>query len=585
MLAGNMAGRTALELTREFGICRRLRPSPQKPVIHHTLSFADGEDPGDGKIGAIAEKYIERMKLEKHQWVAVVHRDKAHVHVHLAVNRIGLDGEWWNATRDYERSQVVAGKIEVEFGLVKVPRERLSYAIQKALQTEAIHPPKVVAPPPVSPPGIKHVLGEMRAILEAIPHGLPAPEWVRTLEASGLVVKPSIGDEKVSGFTVRMPGHRSVKLSDIHRSLSWPKLLSSGRVIYDPDLHFESLSHLRLKEDPYEPSSCATLPAYGDGERIFDPETGEWVWEWEPLQPRVVGLEVGARPGADADPASPGTPSGANDFRPKKAPRPQSPASGEPGTTTSGSPSRKRRVPPSTRIRQHAGRDESVPEVDDIELVPPTSAGPGQHVLGLGAQLGQEPGVGRDRGVDAGTPDAGASRSPGPATPLGELAEPLGGSLPRGSLPPPAGDRRAHPGTSDLGWRGLPGDARHLIGAQADFDDLSLPRSFIPPEIHEAARQAIALESIQRLNKTALQRHAVVRETLWEETLHAELTHEEYRVAKAGLRGIQQHLDLARSIVRELTLSAKQGHALPSPRTEDRPEIHSAPPNLRKKRP
>lgn len=557
VIGGNMVGRTAVELTREFGMLRRLRPGPVKPVMHHTLSFADGEDPGNGMIGEIAESYIRRMGLESHQWVAVVHRDKAHVHVHLAINRIGLDVSWWNATHDFERAQVVAGQVEAEFGLIRVARARLRSAIDKAIVAAKITPPALSPAPGKPDHGIKHVLDEIRTILEAIPPGLQTPEWIQAVEAEGLHLKPSIGGQKISGFTVTLPGHRAVKLADVSRSLSWPKLQSSGRVIYDPELHFDFVSSMRRKEPSNaSPTSSSTSHSSGvqDDERWFDEERGEWRWGWQSAESGVVVRSVGTSPGAGTVDAGrfgvPGTPDfrqeGASGSLAVEAPRAGAASGRGSGKTAAG-------------VRRHGKGTAELPFELDIDLLASTPSGPEQHVLGGGSERQYETGPSRDRGVDADGPDARPQGPPGAAAPPREPTESVGRGFPSGSSQTPARDRGSDPSEGEHGWRGIPRHARDLIGARVDFEDLGRSISLIPPLIRQAARAVVAFEEKKRLSRNELDRRALLRESLWEETQEAGLTPEVYRVAKASLLGMQHHLGLARSVVRDLTAAAKQG--------------------------
>lgn len=558
IVGGNMVGRTALELTREFGMYRRLRPGASKPVMHHTLSFADGEDPGDVRIAQIAESYIQRMELEGHQWVAVTHRDKAHVHVHLAINRIGMDLSWWNATRDFERSQVVAGLVEVEFGLIAVPRERLSYAIQKAVLVGEIKPPAVAPPPPKPESGIKHVLDEIRTILESIPTGLPAPEWIQAVEERGLFLKPSIGGQKVSGFTVRMPGHRAVKLADVDRSMSWPKMLARGRVIYDPEAHFEYISQMRTKEPVDDPTSRTSTPPSTNAPevgRIFDPATGNWRWEWQPLEPRLVGAPMaeGPRP----NPIEIGGIRAASPPRfGEESPRDFDPPS--PGGSRASGGRGSREIAPGIRGDDAAGVEE-VPFELDVELISQAPDGSAEHLLGSDPQREPRRGGGGDRRFHAGEPDAWSQGSPGPQEALRELSQPVGGSLSGGGHS--VGSRGGGQGLAggDLGWRGVPRDARDLIGTQVDFEDLEIHPSVIPSRVRKAAQMVVAREVKHRLPVHELAHRTAARETLWEEAFDAGLSKAQYRHAKEAFLGVQGQLGIARAIVHELTLWAKRG--------------------------
>lgn len=563
VIGGNMVGRSAVELTREFGMLRRLRPGPVKPVMHHTLSFADGEDPGNGKIAQIAESYIRRMGLESHQWVAVVHRDKAHVHVHLAVNRIGLDVSWWNATHDFERAQVVAGQVEAEFGLVRVPRTRLQSAIQAAIAAAKITPPVTAPAPPNPVRSTKHVLDEIRAILEAIPYGLQAPEWIQAVEEKGLHLKPSIGGQKISGFTVALPGHRAVKLADVSRSLSWPKLQSSGRVLYDADLHFEFVSSLRRKDTSNDAPTSSSTPHSArvqDDERWFDEERGEWYWGWQSPESSVVDRALESGLGADTLDAGgvgvPGTPNIGEEGAPGSVPS----AAQRAGTSGRRGPGE---IAPG--VRRDGEGTEEIPFGFDIDLLTSTPGGPEQHLLGGGTERQRQTGPTGDLGVDADGADARPQGPLGAAAPPREQAESVGRGFSGGSSQASAGDRGPDPVGGGHGWCGVPRHARDLIGARVDFEDLGRSINLIPPRIRQAAKAVVAFEEKQRLSHNELDRRALLRESLWAETQEAGLTPDVYRVAKASLLGIQHHLDLARAVIRDLTMAAKGGRAFIPP--------------------
>lgn len=575
IIGGNMVGRNALELTREFGISRRLRPKPKMPVMHHTLSFADNEDPGDAIIALAAERYIQRMGLEGHQWVAVTHRDKAHTHVHLAISRIGFGGTdpdkdvkhdpekeepltiWWNATHDFERSQVVAAQIEVEFGFVQVPRTRLQAAIRSAVQKNKIRPPKVPPPQPKHETETKQVLGEIRKRLEAIPHGLPAPEWKAAVEAHGLHLKPSFGGDKISGFTVTLPGHRAVKLSDVHRSLSWVKLTASGRVRYDPFFHFEALTKSPLEDhrnglstEPAEPHRSASRSEA----RSLYPDTNEWLWEWEPTEPRVVVSEVeagdAAPPSTTAAPPSPGTADFGDEIRGHDAA--PSERSGAPHTEASGL------ATCGLRGNEVAAR-EVVGIENDIGRSSTSPDRQAEHLLGhdpIHEKGFPHPGSPR---VNADGSDTWPERPNSSQGPLGGLAQPLGRSIPTGRLQ----DESKYGGQGDRwrlsGWSGLPRDARELVGAQVDFQDLGLPPSEIPTEVRTAATTVVRKEAGHPLPSRELGKRAVGREMLWEEAETAQLSPSNYRQVKAA---IQHHLEPAREVIRDLTRMAKSGAKL-----------------------
>lgn len=561
ILAGNMVGMDSRELAKEFGICRRLRPKVQNPVMHHTLSFADGEDPGDELLPRIAESYVQRLGLENHQWVTVVHRDKAHVHIHLAINRIGFQGQWWNATHDFERAQVIAAQVEVEFGLVQVPRIRLREAIQKSLKEHQITPPAVPLSPPVQEDVPKTVLGDLRMRLEGLPHGLPAPDWILAAKAAGVTLKPSIGGTKISGFTAALSGHRAVKLSDIHRSLSWPSLLKTGRVLYDPESHFEVIAYPHGKEPHHAqetPLSTPGTPAHGlDADTFLTPDGG-MAYRWQPIQPGLVALEMGEGPGPGAPGSIGRAPQHRSALPPLEADRLPASESGTVGSPTGSGAG----AGSSTGLLGDGSADLAASLAEDVDLGMPGNES-GEHLLGGDSQFGPGNGSHRGHGVDADGSNARPERPPSPEAAVGGLPIAGGGSILRGGIPDGEGSGQSGAWSRHSGGLSLRGDARELIGAREDFSEVGLPERDLPASMGRAASLAIATEEGELIYPGEFGRKVRERQTLWVEAKRQELAPQQYRQAKALVASVSQYLEPARAVMQMLSLQAHS--AKPSP--------------------
>lgn len=122
IVAGPMAGRTPRELAREFGALRRLNPKLTKAVAHLMLSPAPGDPPlTNAQWQAIAERYIQGMGFGNAPWLAVVHQDTDHQHMHLMACRVGFDGKTISDANDFRKSEAIVRKLEAEFGLQATP--------------------------------------------------------------------------------------------------------------------------------------------------------------------------------------------------------------------------------------------------------------------------------------------------------------------------------------------------------------------------------------------------------------------------------------------------------------------------------
>ena len=114
----------------------------------NTLSFIlsptqeDGKNLSKEQLGELTRKFIKEMQLKERQAIAFVHRDKAHTHVHLYVNRIGFDGQAYNDSFIGKRSQLAAENVAKEMGLTTVKEVQLEKeldSIKVRLEIRNIH--------------------------------------------------------------------------------------------------------------------------------------------------------------------------------------------------------------------------------------------------------------------------------------------------------------------------------------------------------------------------------------------------------------------------------------------------------------
>ncbi|HUE97072.1 MAG TPA: relaxase/mobilization nuclease domain-containing protein, partial [Longimicrobiaceae bacterium] len=94
----------------------------EKPVYHLSISFDHGDPIDQPTISRVADRVLSDLGLEEHQVLMVAHRDKAHAHVHLAINRVHPETERaWDPSHDYARVEQSLRRQERELGLREVP--------------------------------------------------------------------------------------------------------------------------------------------------------------------------------------------------------------------------------------------------------------------------------------------------------------------------------------------------------------------------------------------------------------------------------------------------------------------------------
>jgi hypothetical protein len=94
----------------------------QKPVYHLSISAAPGEELSREQWEQVVGKVLRDLGLEEHQALVVHHRDKAHDHVHVMVNRVHPENlKVWHNGHDYRRIEKSLRRIEREMKLREVP--------------------------------------------------------------------------------------------------------------------------------------------------------------------------------------------------------------------------------------------------------------------------------------------------------------------------------------------------------------------------------------------------------------------------------------------------------------------------------
>ena len=88
-------GATPQAIEREFQLFQDFNTRCQKNTLAFVLSptIEDGRKLNSEALRGLVREFVKGMGLEEHQFVAYAHRDKAHQHVHLYVNRISLEGK------------------------------------------------------------------------------------------------------------------------------------------------------------------------------------------------------------------------------------------------------------------------------------------------------------------------------------------------------------------------------------------------------------------------------------------------------------------------------------------------------------
>ena len=98
VLAKNIVAEAPYKVAKEFKLFQTFNDSCERKSLSFVLSptIEDGQALSQEKLAEINKAFLKQMQLEHHQYIAFVHANTAHKHIHLYVNRIDYHGKAYN---------------------------------------------------------------------------------------------------------------------------------------------------------------------------------------------------------------------------------------------------------------------------------------------------------------------------------------------------------------------------------------------------------------------------------------------------------------------------------------------------------
>lgn len=198
----HLVGINPSEITAEFKRIQALNTDCKRNTLSFVLSptIKDGKRLKNKELEKIVSKFMKQMKLKDRQAIAFVHRDKAHTHVHLYVNRIDFRGKAYADSFVGKRSQHAAEIVAQELKLTTVKQVQF----EREFDTRRIRSE------------IKRV--HELTLKQDRPNSFS--EYVKRMAAKEIKIIPSINKQGgLQGFRFKFKGY-DFKGSEVHRSMS-----------------------------------------------------------------------------------------------------------------------------------------------------------------------------------------------------------------------------------------------------------------------------------------------------------------------------------------------------------------------------
>ena len=241
IIGGNMSGTTAQELSKEFGLSRKLRPDVKKPVWHNCLRSPKDEKLTDEQFEKVANDYMKRIGFkDSHQRVYIMHDDEKGRHIHIVASRIGLDGELYLGKNENLKSTRIIQKLERDHGLERtkgpdnVRGDLVMPAVKRPTQGEVGKFKRTGETP--------ERIALAKIIDTALADKPSATAFAERLALAGVEVRANFNKDGLNGFSFSLNGV-PFKGSQLGKQYTGQALLERG-LTYVPDRDYAQLKSL-----------------------------------------------------------------------------------------------------------------------------------------------------------------------------------------------------------------------------------------------------------------------------------------------------------------------------------------------------
>ncbi|MHB9147334.1 MAG: relaxase/mobilization nuclease domain-containing protein [Candidatus Amoebophilus sp.] len=119
ILDKNIVSESPSEVAKEFKLFQQLNDRCARNSLSFVLSptIEDGRKLSHEQLENINKSFLERMNLNNHQYIAFVHTNTMHKHIHLYVNRIDYSGKAYNDQFISNRAAHTSETIAKDMGL------------------------------------------------------------------------------------------------------------------------------------------------------------------------------------------------------------------------------------------------------------------------------------------------------------------------------------------------------------------------------------------------------------------------------------------------------------------------------------
>lgn len=213
----NICGSSPKEIVEEMKMIQDLNQRAMNKTFSLVLSpdIKDGKNLSDEQLKTITQDYLNKLGIdtEKQQYVAFVHTEKEHKHIHIIANRVQPNGKLISDNHIGKRAQWIAHEIAKEKGLISAKEKMFENIKNIEKGTDSLK---------------TEIYKKHQEVLKQKPQSFQ--DYIKQMDLKGLEIKPTINSQgQIQGFRVKdLNTNKDFKASECHRSMSASNLLKIG---------------------------------------------------------------------------------------------------------------------------------------------------------------------------------------------------------------------------------------------------------------------------------------------------------------------------------------------------------------------
>ena len=219
LMRNNLCGETPLEIFQEMKIIQDQNQRATNKLISMVFSphINDGENLSTKDLKNLTKDFLEGLDidLDKSMFIAFLHTEKEHKHIHILLNRVDEKGRLLKDHHIGKQAQWSAHRVAEKNNLISAKQLR----IDKIKESEMMDDSKTLR---------KEIYQKHLNVLAAKP--ITMEKYCAEMLKKNIEFLPAINKQgQLQGFRVRdIDSPTDMKASDVHRNMGLKNLLSTG---------------------------------------------------------------------------------------------------------------------------------------------------------------------------------------------------------------------------------------------------------------------------------------------------------------------------------------------------------------------